>query len=549
MNARIFIAVFCVLTLLGFCRPLSAQSLSTEVYPSEEELYEAYLRGDIDYSTYLNLVEIFEAGVDSTELYLLNEIPNVNYFLRVWQEQVSTLEHEQSEPVLPEIEKAKAGSAAGAITGFLRTKHSRIMDEDEADRSYCYLKSTLSEQWSVEGKLNRDYDNRTEFTKRALVYKSRRGPLKKIIIGNYTARYGLGVSVGYRGRLLDKGEEIAEETSLFPVYGGFNGLYVEGKRRHDAVKWLVHYDQNQIHGLRMAALDYMKRIDRFSIEGIVLGGAFENRDTDKSYKYYQLGGCVRYASVEYDAAVEVALPRYADNIIPAVLFEGSYSASPLHIRVSAWRYGDDYLNFTGGGRSGTQYQTVTVDSLEFEFNDRRHDQRGILLRGETELSERFTYDASLSLYGSSRFAYYMKSLIGLEYAPDGNIILRVDYRYARDANEPETITDHEIRLEGRSGGRCLTLRSYVGYSRDRQSREYVSCFSRLRLQTDPLGKLEAWLNLDKINIQHGGVDYFYAYIREALPVTSYLELGVKYSYRYSTSGEQSTFYLDAEASW
>ena len=546
MKTYLTIAIFCALTVLGLCRPLTAQSLSTKVYPTVEEAHEAYLRGDVDYDTYLSLVEILEAGVDSTELYLLNEIPNVDYFLRVWRERASSMEREQTESALQDT---TIETDTGLPHGFVRTKQTRIMDEDEADRSYYFLKSTVSEQWSVEGKLNREYEDRAEFTRRSLVYRARRGPLKKVIIGNYTARYGLGVSVGYRGRFIDKSDDVAEESALFPIYGGFNGLYVEGKGRRDAVKWMIHYDQNQNHRLRMVAMDYIKRLNRFRVEAIVLGGELDNRETDKSYKYYQLGACVRYASVEYDAAVEIAIPRYADNVVPAVLFEGSYAAAPLHLRVSAWRYGDDYLNFTGGGRSGSQYHTVTIDSLDFEFRDRRNDQRGVLLRGETELSDRFTYTASFSLYGQDRFAYYVSSLIGLEYALDDNNTLRADYRYERDADEPETITDHEVRMEGRNTGKRHAIRSYIGYSRDRQSREYLSCFARVRLTTEPLGSLETWFDLDKINIQHGGVDYFYAYIREALPVLPYLEVGVKYSYRYSTSGERSTFYLDAEARW
>ncbi|MBN2227372.1 MAG: hypothetical protein JW763_08400 [candidate division Zixibacteria bacterium] len=547
MKIRLTIAILCVLAVIGLCQNPAAQSLSTKVYPTVEEVYEAYLRGDIDYDTYLTLAEILETGVDSTDLYLLNEIPNVEYFLRLWQENATPMEREQAEPAM--LDTAPAKRIAGPPHGCVRTKQTKIMDEDEADRSYYYVKSTLSEQWSVEGKLNREDDDRAEVVKRSLVYRARRGPLKKIIIGNYTARYGLGVSVGYRGRFLDKSEDVAGEDALFPVYGGFNGLYVEGKGRRDAVKWMIHYDQNQIHRLRVAAVDYVKRLERFNLEAIVLGGELDNRETDKSYKYYQLGACVRYASIVSDAAVEIAIPRYADNVVPAVLFEGSYAESPLRLRLSAWRYGDDYLNFTGGGRSGSQYHTVTIDSLGFEFRDRRNDQRGILLRGETRVSDRFTYDAAFSLYGRDRFAWYVSSLIGLEYALNDNTILRVDYRYERDADEPEIITDNEVRLEGRQTGKWYTIRSYLGYSRDRRSREYLSCFTRIRLHTDPLGSLETWLDLDKMNIQHGGVDYFYAYIREALPVTPYLDVGVKYSYRYSTSGERSTFYLDAEARW
>ena len=68
-------ALLCLLANLTLGR-----SIGSDIYPTEDELYEAYLIGQIDYQTYLNLREIFNSGIDSTDLYLIEEIPNIDFF-------------------------------------------------------------------------------------------------------------------------------------------------------------------------------------------------------------------------------------------------------------------------------------------------------------------------------------------------------------------------------------------------------------------------------------------------------------------------------------
>ncbi|UCD17355.1 MAG: hypothetical protein JSV44_00140, partial [Candidatus Zixiibacteriota bacterium] len=409
MKKNHHIVVVCTLAMIGTFGTVSAQLLTTEVYPSAEELYEAAMRGEIDFQTYLNLVEIFETGVDTTELYLLEEIPNVNYFQKAPGEGISALEGEQRESYLASEKKPLRARPSG----FLRIRNTLELDEDERHKSYCYLKSVVSEQWVVDLKINQGYHGRAEVSGRSAVYRTRRGTLRKITLGNFRARYGLGVSVGYRGRLLPKGDEFADETPFFPDYGGFNGLYVEGGRRYDGIKWLMHYDQNGTHRMRMAALDLMRQYRRFRWEGIILGGVLDNRESGREYRYYQLGTFFRYSAEDYDAALELAFPQHASSLIPAAAFESSFIRYPFRLRLSAWQYTDDYLNFAGGGRSGNHYKTVTIDSLDFSFRDRRTDQHGMLLKVESSLFESVTYDVSLSLYGSSRFEHFVKMLTAL----------------------------------------------------------------------------------------------------------------------------------------
>ena len=58
----------CISVIIFLCflpNLTSGQIIGSEIYPTEDELYEAYLIGQFDYQTYLNLLEILNSGIDA----------------------------------------------------------------------------------------------------------------------------------------------------------------------------------------------------------------------------------------------------------------------------------------------------------------------------------------------------------------------------------------------------------------------------------------------------------------------------------------------------
>lgn len=524
-----------------------AVNVSLEVYPSDEELFEAFLRGDIDYQTYINLAELFENGIDSTELYLLEEIPNINYFLESYINDYSRLEWEQAESFIIEDARDEKKTA-----GFFRARSYRKLEENGGEKNHFYLKSALNEQWSLDARFSDNYTGEKEWGKRSVVYRSRKGAVRKIIFGNFTTRFGLGLSVGYRGKLLSKDEPLSEETLLFPDYGGFNGLYLEGGRTKDAMKALVHHDQNQMFRISAGAFDFMTKYKHFQWEGIVLGSIVENRLTDVKYRHYQLGSFVKYKRNAFNAAVEMAFPVDALSSSPAALFESKFSTDEITVKLSAWHYGDDFINLTGGGRAGSFYRTVSVDTVDYEFRDKRVDQRGILLRSKVVLGYDVQHEFILSVYGQDRYRNFVKLVSAFEIPVTAGSLIRFDIRSVREKDVVEILTESEFRLEYRLKQELLDLRSYLGFTRDKADRKYLSYFMRLKNRFRGFGLAELWLNLARVDRSSGHIDYFYAYIREALNLSAALEVGAKYSYRYNrriSDREQSILQLEAKLKW
>nr|MBN2278356.1 hypothetical protein [candidate division Zixibacteria bacterium] len=540
----ISLAIACLITLSAVS--VLGENVSLAVYPSDEELYEAYLRGDIDYQTYLNLVDIFEGGIDSTDLYLLEEIPNISYFLQSLTGDFSGLEQEQQEAYIESAPEEKKK------TGYFRSRAYQKLEEDGENKGYLNFKSRLNSEWSVEAGFTDNYDGDKQWSRRSAIYQARRGPVRKMIFGNYTARFGLGLAVGFRGRLLDKDEVTGLKSLAFPDYGGFNGVYIEGGRSKDAVRVMLHYDENDEFSFRCGGLDFSRQLGDFRVEGMVIASALKNRETGIKFTQYRFGSFVQYTLDNFNAAIEAAFPGESGSAIPAAVFETRLKGEDYLINFSAWNYTDDYINFTGGGRSGGLYQTVTVDTAEFDFRDRRYDQRGILLKSRVSFDGDIVYDFHFSIYGKSRFENYEQLIAAVEIPLGGVSRIRIDFRNNREKDITASTEETEIRTEYRYRPGIFDLRAYISYNQDKQDEQFMSYFSRIKYRRNGLGLLELWLNLDKVSQSRGQIDYFYGYVKETLALTASMEMAAKYSYRYNraySEREQSIFQLEATYRW
>lgn len=542
-----------VVLLLYFLTDFTqGQTLGSEIYPTEDELYEAFLIGQIDYQTYLNLQEIFLTGIDSTEMYLIEEIPNINYFQKYDSGEHSDLEEEQTRPYL----SAQIGVPKDELSGSVNWKRDQKLDKSGHDRSRIYIKSQLSPNWSFKLNGNDEYLGHQEFSYRSLNYNSQRGMIRKLIIGNFTTRFGLGLTVGYRGRMFDKDYFSAEETLLFPDYGGFNGLYAEGGPRKNRVKWLLHYDKNDTTKIRSSALHLSKRYGLYRIEGTLMGSVVNNRLTQKEFRQYQIGLLLGYSGDEIEIAIEAALPKNNSNKSSknnqAAVAEMTYKRNDFSYKFSAWYYGQNYINLFGGGRSGDLYRTVEIEAVEFDYRDRRNNQRGFLVRTSTSLSDQTNADMSLSIYGSSRYERFVEMQTSLEKTISKRTRLRIYYEMYRKEKSGQVSTENRLKLEYNYKSRQFSLKSFFGYTYENAQKQYLSQLFSLKVKNKILKEIEFWVNFGRINIETSNIDYFYCYIKEMAEITETISIAVKYRYRYNrrfSKPEESTIYLETLVVW
>ncbi len=549
MKATVCISI---VILLVFANLSLGRTIGSEIYPTEDELYEAYLIGQIDYQTYLNLREIFNSGIDSTNLYLIEEIPNINYFREYESDIQSELEKEQTKPYVSD----QVGISKDKFSGSIKWKRYQELDEFGQDKNQIYINSQLSQDWSF--KLNGldEYTGHQEFSFRSLNYKSQRGTIRKLSIGNFTTRFGLGLTVGYRGRILGKDYLSPEETLLFPDYGGFNGIYAEGGHRKNLVKWLFHYDKNDTILVRTSALNVVRKYGLFKVEGTLLGSIISNRLTKTEFRQYQVGLFMGYFGYDIDAAIEVSLPKnnleQSSKNNQAAVAEMTYRNNDFTLKLSTWYYGQNFTNLFGGGRSGDLYRTVEFETIDLSYRDRRNNQRGFLVKTSTSLSGQIDAEMALSIYGSSRYERFIEiqTSLGKIFAEKSR--LRVYYELFRKEKLGEIANDNSLKLEYNYKLPQFSLRSFLGYTYDNENQKYLSFHFRTKLKNKILKEIEFWVNFSRINIETGNIDYFYGYIKEMVDITKTVSLAVKYRYRYNrrfAEPVESTIYLETLMVW
>jgi len=285
---------------------------------------------------------------------------------------------------------------------------------------------------------------------------------------------------------------------------------------------------------------------------MALGARILKRNSDEALSHYQFGALIGYLKNDFEAAFETTMPRGTENLFPAAILEAKYLVPRVDLYFSAWRYADDFHNYFGGGRSGPIYRTYEIEDIDLSLRDRRIDQRGILLKTRSRLSDETGFEFDFTTYGKNRFDNGTEISVGFDRKLDPEKNVRLYYEYERRKRDAEIITDNRIRAEYRLITGDIYLRSYLGYRKDYDKEDYLSQYFRFRYRTDRFGTVETWLNLSRYNLQTGMIDYFYGYLKEIIEVTDYLEFSAKFMYRYSRSfsdREQSIFMMETSLVW
>ena len=201
-----------LLALLLLAGSVTGQTLSDIVLPSEEEVLEAFYNGDITYEQLVVLREVIATGIDSTTLYLLDEIPNLLY---VAGQETLPDQTELEQSLLVEENRPPPRTARDLSIDW-RHRFSQELDDEER----CWYRDRLDLRWRTEWRLRtqmeRTQSGRERVTYRTLLYRPQRRFVKRLELGSYSTRIGLGTAFGYRGKLLDYARELNRESLAYP---------------------------------------------------------------------------------------------------------------------------------------------------------------------------------------------------------------------------------------------------------------------------------------------------------------------------------------------
>ncbi|MFQ6007646.1 MAG: hypothetical protein ACE5K8_01715 [Candidatus Zixiibacteriota bacterium] len=513
-----------------------AQELSTEVFPSEDELLEALRLSEIDIYQFLILQEIILHGIDSASSHLLDEIPNLAFFVTQPQSPTTSLETEQTTPF------AKPDVKIKTVGGTFRHQFYQELEQQEQSRyrTTCHL--NFRNNLEAAFKLHREFSGRERFVSRRFSYHNDHGKLHKVTLGNFSARLGLGTVFGYRGKLLGFSDRIGKESLLFPDYGGYNGVFSQLNLNQVEVKMLSSVNRDSSHML--ISTGGMVSWKAAPFEPAVIAGVnhLKNRSSGKNLNDFKYGLYSMYRYSTGYLSLEFSAQAGDRSSWGAVVAEGRHLFGLAEIKYAAWIYNDNYLDLSGGSKAGNLRHQITLDDVDLTFSDKRSGQEGGMLKSIVQLNEKLQWVNSLTYAGRNKDTLDFQFLSALINKINLSFEFRLDYlnkTKRRISTVQRDLMEQRTRLEARFKAGDLFARSYIAYNTENGRSDDVAFFLNVRYRLVHGGLVEIWSNLAHFDLEDTAIDYWYMYVRNEQPLFPGMTAAIKMSHRYDrNAGEK-----------
>jgi len=530
-----FLLFFTVL----FNEPLFSQDLSTVVFPSEDEIYESLKLGEISYREFLILQELIINGVDSNNLYLLDDIPNLSFFKFNKPTFKTSLEKEQQIPFLKEN---KRGKRWGKLYGHIKYKYYQRLKENSISKYRSSLKLYYNRNISTDIKLQRDFNGKERFLYRNFSYKNNKGKIEEITAGNFYQRLGLGTILGYRGKLFDFSTKLDRESFLFPDYGGYNGLYINWQPSKINIKNVISINRDTNFQLSSLGSMITYKHKKYT-PGIIVGvNNLRNRRSNENITTYQIGFYSAYRYHNGYNSLEISAQREKQNHFGAIVTEGQHQFRKTAIKYAGWIYDDHFYDLTGGSKAGNIYHQNYLQEIEFDYSDKRSGQKGFLFRTMVILFSDISLANSLIYATLNADTTEVQWLTEFTKKVNDNFLINLYYlekRHKRNKLNYDDITlKRQMRIETKYQSPKLYLRNYVSYNMKTDKNDYFSLFTYLKYRYQTGSQMEIWLNLSEIDTRTKTLNYLYGFIKNNFYLLNNLKISVKFNYNYNRTTKE-----------
>jgi hypothetical protein len=216
--------------------------------------------------------------------------------------------------------------------------------------------------------------------------------------------------------------------------------------------------------------------------------------------------------------------------------EGKHRFQQAEILYSGWRYGDRFINLSGGSKAGAPRREQTLEDVSFTYSDRRAGQTGMLFKTVVLLSRRFTFSNGLIVAAFNSDTANVDLLSGLTRSFEKGS-LHIDFHHrtiTQQGASTRSVTENTGRLEGRFTDGKLSGRSYIALSVRKDKPTRLSLFVNGKYETTLQGMVELWVNLGRY--ESGRMNYWYGFLRNERKILENLRMELKLanSYRRGT---------------
>ena len=449
---------------------IDSQELSTEIFPSEDEIYQALRSGEITYRQYLILQEIAAYGLDSSTIHLLDEIPNLTFFAKDSNSMATSLETEQQTPFMADQKKSVR---TRQINGAITHRYYRFAEEDGRSKYGTSARVNLGDNVVADIKLRREYSGRERIISRTVKYRSKRGILRELLVGNFSKRLGMGSVIGYRGKLFSYSSTLDSESLLFPDNGGFNGVSAHLSNNG----WQVHVlgSVNRSDDYRLTTTGGMIQQDALPLKPSLLFAAnrLRNRATGKAITDIKYGLNGRYEYNGGYSGFEVSGQEGERSSFGAFITEGRHRFNKAEIKYAGWTYGDNYIDLSGGSKAGGLSHKDRLESVEFEYTTKRAGQSGGLVKTIIQLNR------GMELAKSVLYASFNSDTTDIQWLAEitkklDRLSLGLSFLSRTKDRTGQSSTKRQTKLVAKFKTQKLYFKTHVGYNTSLAERDFIS---------------------------------------------------------------------------
>ena len=426
MHACLIVKLMFFILLISCFSPasLNSQTFSIFYFENEEDLLEGLDSGDIDYETYVDLLQLMREKVDlnGNELYRLQEIPGVTRFeeeliKKFRKEQggftgidelagIDGLDYQRIRAFV-KVGYVTGTTAGGLFEGRVTLQTEFDISEDVEREDEIRLKTKAGGDWSIYFDLELEDDDLSYWQRRYIEYRGIPG-LNRIVAGTYSAKFGEGLVVGKSSLLPQEYRELDDETAqfLYNRTGRYNGIFINGEYGAVRPSFLFSYNRYREVSDLFTAADFSMDV-------------FDNIESGITISHTRLASTGEGGEeVENVAGLHVEADLGAFSLFgeAASLIEkngfGFYGGiqagqQDLKFHMSFRDYGEEFAPVHGGGYARSDdidldlFSMDDEDSTLFSFPTDHAGETGFLMKSSYKLMEQLELNLALDQWGTS----------------------------------------------------------------------------------------------------------------------------------------------------
>lgn len=265
-------------------------------------------------------------------------------------------------------------------------------------------------------------------------------------LGNFTVRYGSGVTVGNSRAMSSLGASEFVETLKYPAKSRENGISLLAYRGKSNVGLFVSRLEGKGYIRESAGLDINSNSRRFYPGATYLFQRLGNRYGGKRLIHYLAPHFVYSFSVFSDLSGESSFQVGGASAHYYRLFT-NYSES--YHEVAFFSYSRDYKNLQSNGYAYSDYEEVSIDELDFTYRDKRPGRFGIVALSRFNASGNIAVEPFLARWenrSANRQCFAAKLGFETSFSRLGRSELRVQVIYQNLDIEHDTDTRKVISV-------------------------------------------------------------------------------------------------------